>query len=154
MSMMPQITQPQYQTSQEVIPRKEKAYVGHRIWQEIKVSVRVQCTEGAEWLPQLQKLRFAFVLFETLECSPTVLWPWADLPSKGQSCQADRTRRWPPGQLHPTSCGLHFGFFCSTLWECYRETLGRGLHVGIEAGHAAVLPPAWGHVPPGCEEMR
>lgn len=60
---MPEITQPQYQTSQEMKVRKKKAYVGHRISQEIKVSGRVWWTEGAEWLHQLQKLRFAFVLF-------------------------------------------------------------------------------------------
>lgn len=60
---------------------------------------------------------------------------------------ANRIRRSPPGQLHPASYSLHFGSFCSTLWKCYSKTLGRGLCVGTEAGHAAILPPAWGHVP-------
>lgn len=50
MSMMPKTTQPQYQTSQEVKPRKKKAYVGYRIRQEMKVSGRAQSTEGSEWL--------------------------------------------------------------------------------------------------------
>lgn len=70
-----------------------------------------------------------------------------------QQRPANRIRRWPPGLCHPISCVLHFGSFCSTLWKCYSKTLGRGLKVGTE-GHAAILLPAWGHVPLGCEERR
>lgn len=79
---MPETTQPWYQTSQEVKPRKKKAYVGHRIRQEIKVSGRVQRDQSD--CISCRNSGLGFFLFETLYCSPTVLWPWADLPSKGQ----------------------------------------------------------------------
>jgi len=66
------------------------------------------------------------------------LCPQADLPSRGQP--KGPGDHWPC----PASWGLQLGSYRSTVGKNYRETPGRGMRVGTEVGHAAILPPAWG----------
>lgn len=85
MSMMLKTTQPQYQTSQEVKPRKKKAYVGYRIGQKKRLLVDYGIQRDQSDCVSCRNSGLGFFVWKTLllSNSPMTL-DCSSQPSQGQ----------------------------------------------------------------------